>query len=25
VEYLPKPFTPDEIRGATERAFKLAA
>jgi DNA-binding response OmpR family regulator len=25
VEYLPKPFTPDEIRGATARAFKLAA
>ena len=25
VEYLPKPFTPDEIRNATERAFKLAA
>ena len=25
VQYLPKPFTPDEIRGATERAFKLAA
>jgi len=25
VEYLPKPFTPDEIRGATKRAFKLAA
>ena len=25
VEYLPKPFTPDEIRGATQRAFKLAA
>ena len=25
VEYLPKPFTPDEIRGATERAFRLAA
>ncbi len=25
VDYLPKPFTPDEIRGATERALKLAA
>jgi ActR/RegA family two-component response regulator len=25
VEYLPKPFTPNEIRGATERAFKIAA
>jgi DNA-binding response OmpR family regulator len=25
VEYLPKPFTPEEIRNATERAFKLAA
>ena len=25
VEYLPKPFTPEEIRGATERAFMLAA
>jgi DNA-binding response OmpR family regulator len=25
VDYLPKPFTPDEIRGATQRAFKLAA
>ncbi len=25
VDYLPKPFTPDEIRNATERAFRLAA
>ncbi len=25
VDYLPKPFTPDEIRNATERAFKIAA
>jgi DNA-binding response OmpR family regulator len=25
VDYLPKPFTPDEIRSATERAFQLAA
>jgi CheY-like chemotaxis protein len=25
VDYLPKPFTPDEIRGATEKAFALAA
>jgi len=25
VDYLPKPFTPDEVRNATERAFKLAA
>jgi CheY-like chemotaxis protein len=25
VDYLPKPFTPDEIRSATENAFKLAA
>jgi ActR/RegA family two-component response regulator len=25
VDYLPKPFTPDEIRSATERAFKIAA
>ena len=25
VDYLPKPFTPDEIRNATERAFQLAA
>ena len=25
VDYLPKPFTPDEIRDATERVFKLAA
>lgn len=25
IDYLPKPFTPDEIRNATEKAFKLAA
>jgi DNA-binding response OmpR family regulator len=25
VDYLPKPFTPDEIRNATERAFAIAA
>jgi DNA-binding response OmpR family regulator len=25
IDYLPKPFTPDEIRNATERAFQLAA
>ena len=25
VSYLPKPFTPDEIRSVTENAFKLAA
>ena len=25
VDYLPKPFTPDEIRNATDRAFQLAA
>jgi DNA-binding response OmpR family regulator/flavodoxin len=25
IDYLPKPFTPDEIRTVTERAFKLAA
>ena len=25
VDYLPRPFTPDEIRNATERAFQLAA
>jgi len=25
VDYLPKPFTPDEIRNATERAFQIAA
>jgi DNA-binding response OmpR family regulator len=25
VEYLPKPFTPNEIREATDRAFRLAA
>jgi DNA-binding response OmpR family regulator len=25
IDYLPKPFTPGEIRGATERAMKLAA
>jgi DNA-binding NtrC family response regulator len=25
VDYLPKPFTPDEIRNATENAFRLAA
>ena len=25
VDYLPKPFTPDEIRGATEKAMKIAA
>ena len=25
VDYLPKPFTPDEIRNATERVFQLAA
>jgi len=25
VDYLPKPFTPDEIRNATERAIRLAA
>lgn len=25
IDYLPKPFTPDEVRSATERAFQLAA
>ncbi len=25
VDYIPKPFTPDEIRKATEKAFRLAA
>jgi DNA-binding response OmpR family regulator len=25
VDYIPKPFTPDEIRNATEKAFRLAA
>jgi len=25
VDYLPKPFTPDEVRNAAERAFQLAA
>ena len=25
VDYLPKPFTPKEVRGATEKAFQLAA
>ena len=25
VDYLPKPFTPKEVRGATEKAFRLAA
>jgi len=25
VDYLPKPFTPDEIRNATEKVFKMAA
>jgi DNA-binding NtrC family response regulator len=25
VNYLPKPFTPDEIRNVTDQAFKLAA
>jgi len=25
IDYLPKPFTPDEIRNATEQAFKMAA
>ncbi len=25
IDYLPKPFTPDEIRNATARAFQLAA
>jgi DNA-binding response OmpR family regulator len=25
VDYLPKPFTPEEVRGAAERAFRLAA
>jgi ActR/RegA family two-component response regulator len=25
VDYLAKPFTPDEIRNATEKAFRLAA
>jgi len=25
IDYLPKPFTPDEIRNATDKAFKLAA
>jgi CheY-like chemotaxis protein len=25
VDYLPKPFTPDEIRNVTEKAFRLAA
>jgi DNA-binding NtrC family response regulator len=25
VDYVPKPFTPDEIRSATESAVRLAA
>lgn len=25
IDYLPKPFTPDEIRNATDKAFQLAA
>ena len=25
IDYLPKPFTPEEIRTATEKAFRLAA
>jgi len=25
IDYLPKPFTPDEVRNAAERAFRLAA
>jgi ActR/RegA family two-component response regulator len=25
IDYLPKPFTPDEVRSAAERAFQLAA
>ena len=25
IDYLPKPFTPDEVRNAAERAFQLAA
>ena len=25
VDYLPKPFTPEEIRNAAEKAFQLAA
>jgi len=25
IDYLPKPFTPDEIRSATDKAFQLAA
>jgi DNA-binding NtrC family response regulator len=25
VDYLPKPFTPDEIRNATDQAFQMAA
>ena len=25
VDYLPKPFTPDEIRTVTENVFRLAA
>jgi DNA-binding NtrC family response regulator len=25
IDYLPKPFTPDEIRTVTEKAFRLAA
>jgi ActR/RegA family two-component response regulator len=25
IDYLPKPFTPDEIRHATDKAFQLAA
>jgi len=25
IDYLPKPFTPDEIRNATDKAFKMAA
>lgn len=25
IAYIPKPFTPDEIRNATEKAFRLAA
>jgi DNA-binding response OmpR family regulator len=25
VDYLPKPFTPEEIRDAAEKAFRFAA
>jgi len=25
IDYLPKPFTPDEIRNATDKALHLAA